>query len=263
MPHSSPPPLTGYRRWCDRIYWRLVDRLTPGLRNSQYAYARALAEEAARASSWLDLGCGHDFLPPFVAARVPPLPLDGLRTVGVDADLTALSRHPSVKFRVGGDIERLPLRAESFDLVTSNMVLEHVARPERLFAEMLRVLRPGGRLLLHTPNAEGYTTLLTRLVPARLVRPLAKLLIGRQAEDVYPTWYRANDRKALERLLTSGGWRDQHLDFVESSAQLVIAPPLLVVELLAIRTFRSPGLQRLRACLLLRATRAGGTGQFT
>lgn len=150
-----------YRGWADRVYWRLVGGLAPGLLNSQHEYARALVSEVEGASRWLDLGCGHDFLPPFVnqdrlqAARARCV------SVGIDADGSALAKHRGLRHRVRGNIERLPFQAGTFDLATANMVVEHVARPERLFAEIARVLKPGGRLLLHTPNADGYTTRLT------------------------------------------------------------------------------------------------------
>jgi GT2 family glycosyltransferase/2-polyprenyl-3-methyl-5-hydroxy-6-metoxy-1,4-benzoquinol methylase len=49
------------------------------------------------------------------------------------------------------DVERLSFAEGSFDLIVSNDVLEHVNRPELALAEMRRVLRPGGLLLLTAP----------------------------------------------------------------------------------------------------------------
>jgi SAM-dependent methyltransferase len=251
-----PSTITGaYRRWADRTYWRLVARLAPGLTNSQHAYGRALAAETARAARWLDLGCGHDFLPPFVNQSSLHAPLANRTIVGIDADGRALANHRGLTYRVRGDIQRLPFRTASFDLATANMVVEHVEHPALLFDEVARVLRPGGRLLLHTPNADGYTTRLTRLVPDRLLAPLAGALSGRAAEDVYPTHYRANTEAQLVGLLNGARWRLDRLEYVESSAQLAHVPPAAAVELAAIRLFRSTRWQRLRACLLVIAER--------
>jgi SAM-dependent methyltransferase len=250
-----PSSVMGYRRWADRVYWRLVAGLAPGLLNSHYAYARALSTELARATSWLDLGCGHDFLPPFVDQTSVFTTRANLAVVGIDADRDALARHERLRHRVHGDIQRLPFRAGSFDLATANMVVEHVEQPALLFDEIARVLRPGGRLLLHTPNADGYTTRLTRLIPGRLLGPLAGVLSGRQAVDVYPTHYHANTETTLTRMLNGSRWRLERLDFVESSAQFAQVPPAAVVELTAIRAFRSARWQRLRACLLVLAER--------
>jgi len=48
--------------------------------------------------------------------------------------------------------ERLPFPAASFDAVVSNEVIEHVADDATSAAEMVRVLRPGGRIVLFCPN---------------------------------------------------------------------------------------------------------------
>ena len=63
---------------------------------------------------------------------------------------------------VAGSATKLPFAAESFDAVWTLCVIEHVPDPERAFHEMLRVLRPGGHLLLFPAwycrpwAAEGY-----------------------------------------------------------------------------------------------------------
>jgi SAM-dependent methyltransferase len=247
--------LDAYRRWADRVYWRLVAGLAPGLVNSQYAYGRALMTEIRHASRWLDLGCGHDFLPPFVSQNGIRTALANRVAVGIDADGQALARHRGLTYRVCGDVQRLPFRSGRFDLATANMVVEHVEQPVLLFNEIARVLRPGGRFLLHTPNAEGYTTRLTRLIPDRLLTPLAGVLLGRAAADVYPAHYRANTGTALAALLNGACWRLERVEYVESSAQLAHVPPAAALELAAIRMLRSPRWQHLRACLIVVAER--------
>jgi SAM-dependent methyltransferase len=51
--------------------------------------------------------------------------------------------------------EHLPYPSNRFDLILSHEVLEHVADDRRAAAEMVRVLRPGGRIVLFAPN-RGY-----------------------------------------------------------------------------------------------------------
>jgi len=48
--------------------------------------------------------------------------------------------------------EFLPFKDNIFDLVTCSEVLEHIAEPKKALKEMYRVLKPGGRLLISTPN---------------------------------------------------------------------------------------------------------------
>jgi ubiquinone/menaquinone biosynthesis C-methylase UbiE len=62
------------------------------------------------------------------------------QVVGVDYEHNALVKHRSIRQRVRADIEVLPFVSDTFDLVTANMVLEHVAAPERLLKEIFRVL---------------------------------------------------------------------------------------------------------------------------
>ena len=56
---------------------------------------------------------------------------------------------------VWGDALKLPFAAATMDTVLCNEVLEHVPEPSQLFAEAARVLRPGGVLLLTTPQVWG------------------------------------------------------------------------------------------------------------
>ena len=57
------------------------------------------------------------------------------------------------------DVQALSYADASFDLVTHTEVLEHVADDARAFAELHRVLRPGGRMLFTVPLHEGRSTL--------------------------------------------------------------------------------------------------------
>jgi SAM-dependent methyltransferase len=77
-----------------------------------------------------------------------------LGAVGVDLSLEALRyarRHPARY--VAADAARLPF-GRVFDTVVSFETIEHVVDPGRFVAECARVLRPGGSLLVSTPNRE-------------------------------------------------------------------------------------------------------------
>jgi SAM-dependent methyltransferase len=76
--------------------------------------------------------------------------VEGL-VVGLDIDLEAIatSRYP---LQTAGSAIALPFAAGVFDSVYAGEVLEHLWDPYRAVGEMARVLRPGGRLILDTPN---------------------------------------------------------------------------------------------------------------
>lgn len=96
----------------------------------------------------LDVGCGTGFLSFELAAR-------GHRVTGIDFAAamldearrkTSLSNVP-VRFEQG-DAEHLPFADRSFDLVVCRHVLWTLPHPEAAVAEWVRVLRPGGRLVV-------------------------------------------------------------------------------------------------------------------
>ena len=120
----------------------------------------------------------------------------------------SLRKHLPIHRLVRGDIGVLPFAPASFDLVTLDMVVEHLDRPDLQFREVERVLRPDGVLLLHTPNALGYVTLINRCLPHGLSRRLAGYFDGREAGDVFPAHYRANSpRCAVSRPRRVSPWR--------------------------------------------------------
>jgi SAM-dependent methyltransferase len=216
--------------------------------NSQAFYADALEAAVARATTWLDLGCGHDFLPDFLPR--PPIDPGDRLTVGIDLDREALARHPHLRLRLVANIEQLPIASGTFDLVTANMVIEHVAQPAALFREISRVLAPGGSFLFHTPNTHGYTTMAARLIPSRLRPKMANRLQGRDERDVYPTFYRANSLAALRRLAAGSSLEVAQLDTVTSSAQLYQVRGLGPVEERLISLLARKGWERFRPCIL-------------
>jgi SAM-dependent methyltransferase len=67
----------------------------------------------------------------------------------------AMDIPPSPNMDVYGDGMALPFRDATFDSVLCNEVLEHVPEPASLMGEVARVLRPGGVLLLSTPQTWG------------------------------------------------------------------------------------------------------------
>jgi SAM-dependent methyltransferase len=250
--------ISAYDRLTNHVYDRARSLIVPEVRNSQYAYAERLREAlAAGGGRWLDVGCGHDFLPPWMSWSEKDLNLQGWSVTGIDMDERSIARHLGLHHRVIGSGEQLPFEDHAFDLITANMVVEHVASPARLFAEISRILAPGGRVIIHTPNIHGYTTAITRRLPQPLLVPLAQALLGRKAEDVYPTYYRANSADALRDVSARAGLIIEACAFIHSSPQAFRILPLMVLELLLMRTLRAPRAARYRPCLLVTMRKPG------
>lgn len=229
----------------------LQRQIAPGLRYSQSVFEERLADYTRNARRWLDLGCGHRLLPEWRAGAEDKLVSGVPFVVGVDSDVSAIRRHRSIRYLCGGDVARLPFRDGSFDLITANMVVEHLADPEMQFAEVFRVLAPGGTFVFHTPNVRSYVIALARLLPDGTKRFLAGVLEGRDAVDVYPTYYRANDASRIATLATRRGFQTANIEFVASSPAFAMVPPLLVPELFWIRQLQlRPGLAKYRHTLI-------------
>jgi SAM-dependent methyltransferase len=70
---------------------------------------------------------------------------------------------------VRASIERMPLRSGWFDQVICSQVIEHVADDDRIFEEFHRVLKPGGSLVLGTPDYDRWQWRFTEWVYGRLL----------------------------------------------------------------------------------------------
>ncbi len=103
--------------------------------------ARAFAASLPRGGRVLDAGAGESQYEPLFA---------GLHYVAVDLAVGD-SEWSYRRLDAIADLASLPLAANSFDGAVNIVTLEHVQRPAAVLAELARVLRPGGRLLLVTP----------------------------------------------------------------------------------------------------------------
>ncbi|MGY1454693.1 class I SAM-dependent methyltransferase [Streptomyces sp. SS8] len=102
----------------------------------------------------LDVGCGDGS-----AAAVAARELAGHRIVGVDWSQGALRRAASrIPAVVRGELTDggLPFADGSADAVLFGEVVEHLVDPDAAMEELRRVLRPGGHLLLSTPNLAAW-----------------------------------------------------------------------------------------------------------
>jgi SAM-dependent methyltransferase len=91
-----------------------------------------------------------------LGAYLSRLAQDARQAIGLDVELERTREtHQHVEQVICGVGEHLPFPSNSFDLMLSNEVLEHVQDDHQAVYEMVRTLKPGGRLVLFCPN-RGY-----------------------------------------------------------------------------------------------------------
>lgn len=138
----------------------------------------------------LDLGCGAGTYVRLLAGL-------GHRAVGLDYSLPSLARavaaDPGWKGRyVAGEAYALPFKDGTFNLVVSIGVLQALEHPERALDEMVRVLHPGGTLVVEALNGRG---------PVTLARQAARTVQG------LPSHVRTYDPRKISSWLEERGLR--------------------------------------------------------
>ncbi len=93
----------------------------------------------------LDVGAGTGFLTEAAAKAAGKVIALDLSKSMTDEAINKLAGK-NVEFKIGS-VERIPLSDSSVDAVVGNMFLHHCPDPEKAIREMIRVLRPGGRIV--------------------------------------------------------------------------------------------------------------------
>ncbi len=120
-----------------------------------YVWRRGQERRLEMVAEWANLngatiledGCGLGTYAREFKRRYTP----HVEALDIEAERVALARQ-EIPHAVVGVAEHLPYPANRFDLVFSNEVIEHVANDREAAAEMVRVTRPGGRIILFCPN---------------------------------------------------------------------------------------------------------------
>lgn len=96
----------------------------------------------------LDVGCGTGELAHKLADHFKDSGVHGIdisKTMVEKAD--SKNRGHNIKFKIG-DVEDLPYRDDTFDIITCSHSFHHYPDKEKAMSEMFRVLRPNGRLMI-------------------------------------------------------------------------------------------------------------------
>jgi 2-polyprenyl-3-methyl-5-hydroxy-6-metoxy-1,4-benzoquinol methylase len=131
---------------------RMVPEITSGITFWEHVYRYAFACRFVAGKRVLDIACGEGYgcaaFQKSGAAQV----------IGVDISDSACM-HARTKYGVdarAGSAEQIPLQDGSVDVVVSFETIEHLPSPHRFLDECVRVLAPGGMLIISTPNKGIY-----------------------------------------------------------------------------------------------------------
>lgn len=199
------------------------------VRHPQRVYFERIESLLQPTAGWLDVGCGRRLMPQWMGGQAEweaRLVASAGTLAGVDPDFAALRDNHSCRFKANADATALPFADGSFDLVTSNMVFEHVEKPLPALIEIRRVLRRGGRLLALTPNWLDIVTIAAHLIPNRFHPAIVSRIETRGAADVYPTHFRFNRPRTVEARLREAGfkqWRIEQLEHPDAYSHVPVA----------------------------------------
>ena len=193
--------------------WRTYDRVAEtyeAIHAPRFsAPAKDLVAEAAirNGERVLDLGTG--------TGLVAQAALDaGARVVGIDgstAMLTVAHRTRPALNLVAADAIDLPFRPMTFDVAIGGFVLAHFTKPDTALFEVLRVLKPRGRVAFsvwadRSPDAfeQAWEELVTSVVPPRM--------LSSAAQEAVPGRERFARRETLQEVLYDAGIRNVRLE---------------------------------------------------
>jgi 2-polyprenyl-3-methyl-5-hydroxy-6-metoxy-1,4-benzoquinol methylase len=149
--------------------------------------------------------------------------------VGVDksAEMVNIGKKKLlIKNILTSDTTSLPFKENSFDWIIANQLLEHLEEPAKFLVGVRKVLKPGGRLFLTTPNRFVY-------IRPRTPKKMILGLLGRYKID--PTHAKEYTPWELKKLITKNGFKieqfeiTEKLDFLPRILERLLTSGFLVV----------------------------------
>jgi SAM-dependent methyltransferase len=155
----------------------------------------------------LDIGCGR------TAPNLVKLAGEARQLFGIDViDFTI--DDPRLKLFRNDVCAMADIADGSIDLAYSRAVMEHLDRPEAAYAEIARVLKPGGAYVFTTPSIFDYGSIAALVIPNRFHARIVSATEGRAGEDVFPTVFGSNSRGRIARQARDAGLAVTELEYI-------------------------------------------------
>ncbi len=180
---------------------RAFDSIIPFQRYWQRSRYKIITQFAGGDGLILDIGCG--------SSRI----LRGLNeAIGIDIQMNKvryMKRYD--KPVINASIYDLPFKSKSFDCIICSQVIEHIPYENKIFQEMERVLKEGGKLILGTPDYAKLSW--------RIIERLYKFLIPGGYADEHITHYSKDN---LISIIESFGFSFERIKYVLDSEMIIV-----------------------------------------
>lgn len=180
---------------------RLKQRFYGDREHPYGTFERLIRQSVTPQMVLLDAGCGRRAetlrrLAPYVKTAI------GIDLVDFADEVRGSAVHVSK-----ADLCGIALRDRSVDVVVSRSVMEHLKDPDAAYAEVNRVLKPGGLFVFLTPQLWDYGSVFAKLIPNRFHPCLVRMTEGRDEQDTFPVHYKSNTAGAVRRLASKHGFQ--------------------------------------------------------
>lgn len=133
------------------------------------------------------------------------------QVIAADIDPIVLHNRASDKQIVVKD-NKIDLPDHSVDVIIADYVLEHLDDIEHFYAEVARLLKPGGWLCARTPHKFCYVSLIAMVVKNRYHTDILRWAQpSRKSQDVFPTHFNLNTSSKIKT--TFKGWQNKSFIF--------------------------------------------------
>lgn len=180
-------------------YRKQYKKINPRWEDSVSIYIDLVRKSIENDSVVLEAGCGFNnmFEKEYKRAK---------KVIGLDIDEKFLAMNKVIDEKVVAPLENMPqVKDESIDLIISSWVLEHIYDADKVFAEISRVLKPGGKFIFLTPNKWNYVVLLNRIISEKVRMFVVNRMAKNLTTDPMPAFYKANSVGKIRALVKKYG----------------------------------------------------------
>jgi len=167
---------------------------------SEWKRKMELMEEKVRDKVVLDAGCGTGYETHYLSNFAKEI--HGLDINGKNIEEAKRKYSADNLFFHTGNVESMPFKDSTFDVIISCFVIEHLNDPEKFIDESYRVIKPQGNLIIWVPNVKNMMGIFAKIIPLNFENKIKSILYKMKKEEViqYECFYKGNSVRKLDKL---------------------------------------------------------------